>query len=67
MAQISMREVIYGRREHENVLPEDRPTGPPIEDAPGDSAEVKRYRQFFQTHDINGLPRRPDVTRGSWK
>ena len=29
-------------------------------DAPGDTDAVKRYRRFFQTHDVNGLPYRDD-------
>ena len=35
----------------------------PIDDAPGDSPEVKRYRRFFATHDLHGLPQRSDVPR----
>jgi hypothetical protein len=31
---------------------------PAVTDAPGDSESVKRYRQFFQTHDLHGLPQR---------
>jgi hypothetical protein len=30
-------------------------------DAPGDTDAVKRYRRFFQTHDLNGLPARDDT------
>jgi hypothetical protein len=31
---------------------------PTVTDASGDSESIKRYRQFFQTHDLHGLPRR---------
>jgi hypothetical protein len=29
---------------------------PSVNDAPGDSEAVKRYRRFFETHDLRGLP-----------
>jgi hypothetical protein len=40
-------------REQSSIAP--RPT---VTGALGDSDSVKRYRQFFQTHDLHGLPRR---------
>jgi len=40
-------------REPSSIAP--RPTAI---DAPGDSDTVRRYRQFFQTHDLRGLPQR---------
>jgi hypothetical protein len=29
-----------------------------VNDASGDSDSVKRYRRFFETHDLHGLPQR---------
>jgi hypothetical protein len=29
-----------------------------LSDAPGDSESVKRYRRFFETHNLHGLPHR---------
>ena len=42
---------------------EERAVVRPIDDAPGDSPEVRRYRRFFADHDINGLPQHSDVPR----
>ena len=36
---------------------------PPSIDASGDSEEARRYRRFFATHDINGLPQREARSR----
>jgi hypothetical protein len=52
------RDSLYGRaatpyREQSQVAPR-----PLVADAPGDSESVKRYRRFFETHDLHGLPRR---------
>ncbi|HEY0526833.1 MAG TPA: hypothetical protein VGD08_25800 [Stellaceae bacterium] len=32
---------------------------PSIDNASGDSEAVKRYRRFFETHDLRGLPKAP--------
>jgi hypothetical protein len=54
----SLRDSLRGmaatpRREHIDFAPR-----PNVRDAPGDSDSVKRYRRFFETHDLHGLPRR---------
>jgi hypothetical protein len=66
MQQKSSKETLSGtaaRGYHEDpqeprFLPP-RSTG---NDAPGDTDAVKRYRRFFQTHDVNGLPPRDGKT-----
>jgi hypothetical protein len=52
------RDSLYGMattpyREQSLVAPR-----PNVNDAPGDSDSVKRYRRFFETHDLHGLPHR---------
>jgi hypothetical protein len=54
------RDSLYGmaatpRREHIDF---DFTRQTNVRDAPGDSDSVKRYRRFFETHDLHGLPRR---------
>jgi hypothetical protein len=38
---------------------------PNTDNAPGDSEAVKRYRRFFETHDLRGLPKATSSVGGS--
>jgi hypothetical protein len=40
------------------VYPELRASPAPAVEEAGDSEEVRRYREFFATHGLDGLPRR---------
>ena len=58
MLKESLRDSLHGiaatsRREHIDFAPRTN-----VSDAPGDSDSVKRYRRFFETHDLHGLPQR---------
>jgi hypothetical protein len=58
MPQEWQRDRLYGTAA--NPQPDRRPLAPRQSGsgAHGDSDEVKRYRQFFETHDLRGLPHR---------
>ena len=60
-----LRDIYSGPRAR--LQSEERAVVRPIDDAPGDSDEVRRYRRFFADHDLRGLPQRSDVPRGSRK
>jgi hypothetical protein len=58
----SQRDSLYGiaatpRREQIHFAPRTN-----VGDAPDDSDSVKRYRRFFETHDLHGSPRRDSQT-----
>ena len=58
----SQRDSLYGTaatpyREQSPVTPRSK-----VGDAPGDSDSLKRYRRFFETHDLHGLPQRDSET-----
>jgi hypothetical protein len=38
---------------------------PIVADSSGDREPLKRYRRFFQTHDLRGLPQRDTQTNGA--
>jgi hypothetical protein len=58
------RDSLYGARApyrgQSSIVPR-----PIVADAPGDSEPLKRYRQFFETHDLRGLPQRDTQTNGA--
>ena len=58
MLKESLKDNLYGMaatpfREQSPVAPR-----PNVKDAAGDNDSVKRYRRFFETHDLHGLPQR---------
>ena len=56
------RERPYLNRMGTGSYPEQEPlpnaTRPNVNDGRGDSEAVRRYRQFFETHNLHGLPQR---------
>jgi hypothetical protein len=55
MPQTQLKSELY---ETTTRYPEQRtPVVRPFDDASGDNETVQRYRRFFATHDLNGLPR----------
>ena len=61
MFEKSLRQSLYGTTARSH--PAEHAVGPYCpDDAADDSEAVKRYRRFFQTHDLTGLPhKRPFI------
>jgi hypothetical protein len=65
MLDKSRKDSLYGMagtpyRGQSSIVP--RPT---LNDVPGDSESLKRYRRFFETHDLRGLPQRDTQTNAA--
>ncbi len=63
MAERYDRARLSGTESRAYPEPQGRPV-PLNADVSGDSEEVRRYRRFFATHDINGMPQQH---AGSWR
>jgi hypothetical protein len=61
------REIVDKQRFYTVATPYREPSlvapHPTVSAAAGDSQSIKRYRRFFQTHDLHGLPQRETQTK----
>ena len=61
MAQKPLKDRLSGAAAWSDPAPR-IPVVRPFDDPSGDNETVKRYRRFFETHDLSGRPRRESGT-----